>query len=135
MKKILVLFLSLFILTGCSEATKQEMLQEFNEVHNTNFKNFEDVYEEEIIEVKSYKVKKVLVDKSFFFGNQYEMRLEYITEDGIKMSIEYNAYSEDIFSSESPTTITIKKKNALSLLSDYEYIFKNKESGNEIVKD
>lgn len=51
------------------------------------------------------------------------------------MSIEYNAYSEDIFSSESPTTITIKKKNALSLLSDYEYIFKNKESGNEIVKD
>lgn len=71
MKKILVLFLSLFILTGCSDSTKQEMLQEFNKVHNTNFKNFEDVYEEEIVEVKSLiiLVKFLLKNPCFLMTN------------------------------------------------------------------
>lgn len=51
------------------------------------------------------------------------------------MSVEYKAFSDDLFSSEEPTTIIIKKKKALDFFPDYEYIFRNKESGNEIIKD
>lgn len=130
----LILFISLFILTGCmTDEEKQVSLEQYNKEHKTDFKNFEDVYEDRIIEVESYEVKKVIAEKSLIFGNSYKGVIKYVTKEGQKVEEEMN-YSPSIsVSSDKPSTITIRKNNALGMISDTDYIFKDNETGKEIV--